>query len=51
MTTFLHPVIKHLSCAKHNKSHQFTREEKVSGELIAPESKKTDHHRSEPAAL
>lgn len=51
MTTFLYPVVKHLSSAIRNKSRRFTSVEEISGDLIGPEPKEIDHHRSELAAV
>ena len=51
MTTFLYPVVKHLSCAMRNKNRRFTSAEEISCELTGPESKETDNHRSELAAV
>jgi len=50
MTTFLYPVVKHLSIAVHNKNRRFTSDEDVISELAAPASKETERSRSELAA-
>jgi len=51
MTTFLYPVVKHLSIAVRNKSHRFTSDEEILSELPAPASKETDRCRSELATV
>ena len=50
MTTFLYPVVKHLSIAIRSKNRRFTSNEDVISELTAPVSKETEHSRSELAA-
>ena len=50
MTTFLYPVVKHLSIAVRNKNRRFTSDEDVINELAAPTSKETERNRSELAA-
>ena len=51
MTTFLYPVVKHLSLAIRSKSRRFTSEEEILSELFAPASKDIDRSRSELAAV
>lgn len=50
MTTFLYPVVKHLSIAIRSKSRRFTSDEDVISELAVPASKETEGSRSELAA-
>ena len=50
MTTFLYPVVKHLSLAVRRKSRRFSSDEDVISELTAPVSKETESSRSELAA-
>ncbi|MBA7485774.1 ECF RNA polymerase sigma factor SigW [subsurface metagenome] len=51
MTTFLYPVVRHVSLAIRSKSRRFTSEEEVLDELAAPESEESEHYRSELAAV
>jgi len=51
MTTFLYPIIKHLSIAIRNKSRRFTSDEEILSEIAAPPSKETCPRRSELAAV
>ncbi len=51
MTTFLYPVVKHLSLTLRSKNRRFTSDEEVLSELPAPASKETDRCRSELAAF
>ena len=51
MTTFLYPVVKHLSIAVRTKSRRFTSDEEILRELPAPASKETHRCRSELAAV
>ena len=51
MTTFLYPVVKHVSVAIRRKSRRFTSDDQILSELAAPASKETDHFRSELAAV
>jgi RNA polymerase sigma-70 factor (ECF subfamily) len=51
MTTFLYPVVRHVSSTICNKKSRFTSEEEVLNELVAPESERREHYRSELAAV
>jgi len=51
MTTFLYPVVRHVSIRILSKSSRFTSEEQVLDEPAAPESEETEHYRSELAAV
>ncbi len=51
MTTFLYPVVKHLSLALRSKNRRFTTNEEILSELPAPVSKETGRSRSELAAV
>jgi len=51
MTTFLYPVVRHVSIAIRSKSRRFTSEEEVLDELAAPKSEESEHYRSELAAV
>jgi len=51
MTTFLYPVVKHLSIAVRSKSRRFTSDEEILSEIAAPLSKETQGSRSELAAV
>ena len=51
MTTFLYPVVKHLSIAVRNKSRRFTSDEEILGEIAAPALKDAQGSRSELAAV
>ena len=51
MTTFLYPVIRHVSFRIRSKSSRFTSEEEFLDELAAPESGESEHYRSELAAV
>ena len=51
MTTFLYPVVKHISMTVRSKSHRFTSDEEILSEIAAPASKETQHCRSELAAV
>ena len=51
MTTFLYPVVRHLSLAIRSKSRRFTSDEEILSEIAAPASKETPHYRSELAAV
>jgi len=50
MTTFLYPVVKHLSIAVRSKSRRFTSDEEILGELTAPVLEDAQSSRSELAA-
>ena len=49
MTTFLYPVVKHLSLTLRSKNRRFTSDEEILRELPAPASKETQSSRSELA--
>jgi RNA polymerase sigma-70 factor (ECF subfamily) len=51
ITTFLYPVVKHLSLAIRSKNRRFTSDEEILSELPAPVSKETGRSRSELAAV
>jgi RNA polymerase sigma-70 factor (ECF subfamily) len=51
MTTFLYPVVKHLSLTLRSKNRRFTSDEEILRELPAPASKETQSSRSELAAV
>jgi len=51
MTTFLYPVVRHVSFTIRSKNRRFTSEEEVLDELAAPKSKESEHYRSELAAV
>jgi len=51
MTTFLYPVVKHISFTIRNKSRRFTSDEEILSELTAPALKNTQSSRSELAAV
>lgn len=51
MTTFLYPVVKHLSLTLRSKNRRFTSDEEILRELPAPASKETHRCRSELAAV
>jgi len=51
MTSFLYPVVKHLSLAIRSKNRRFTTDEEILSELPAPASKETGRCRSELAAV
>jgi RNA polymerase sigma-70 factor (ECF subfamily) len=51
MTTFLYPVVRHLSLAIRSKSRRFTSDEEILSEIAAPASKETPHCRSELTAV
>ncbi|MFB0555696.1 MAG: RNA polymerase sigma factor [Phycisphaerae bacterium] len=51
MTTFLYPVVKHLSIAARSKSLRFTSDEEILNEITVPVSKETQNSRSELAAV
>ena len=51
MTTFLYPVVRHISLAIRSKSRRFTSEEEILDELAAPKSEESEHYRSELAAV
>jgi len=50
MTTFLYPVVKHVSLTLRRKSRRFACDEEVLGELAATASQETERSRSELAA-
>ena len=51
MTTFLYPVVRHISLTVRNKSRRFTSEEEILGGITAPTLKDTQGSRSELAAV
>jgi len=51
MTTFLYPVVRHVSFTIRSKSSRFASEEEVLDELAAPKSEESEHYRSELAAV
>ncbi len=51
MTTFLYPVVKHLSLTLRSKNRRFTSDEEILSEITAPVSKDTQSSRSELAAV
>ncbi len=51
MTTFLYPVVRHVSFRIRSKSRRFESDEQILDELAAPESEETEHYRSELAAV
>ena len=51
MTTFLYPVVKHLSLAIRSKRRRFTSDEEILSEIAAPVSKETQSSRSELAVV
>lgn len=51
MTTFLYPVVRHVSFTIRSKRSRFTSEEEVLNDLAAPKSEESEHYRSEIAAV
>ena len=51
MTTFLYPVVRHVSFRIRSKNSRFASEEQILDEPAAPESEETEHCRSELAAV
>jgi len=51
MTTFLYPVVRHISLTIRSKSRRFTSDEEILSEIAAPASKETQSSRSELAAV
>ncbi len=51
MTTFLYPVVKHLSLAIRRKNRRFTSDEEILSEIAEPELKETQSSRSELAVV
>jgi RNA polymerase sigma-70 factor (ECF subfamily) len=51
MTTFLYPVVRHVSFTISNKRSRFTSDEEILNELSAPKSEESEHYRSELAAV
>lgn len=51
MTTFLYPVVKHLSLAIRRRNRRFVSDEDVLNEFAAPPQQETEHSRSELAAV
>ncbi len=51
MTTFLYPVVRHISLTIRSKSRRFTSDEEILGEIAAPALKDTQSSRSELAVV
>jgi RNA polymerase sigma-70 factor (ECF subfamily) len=51
MTTFLYPVVRHVSFTIRRKSSRFTSEEEILNELAAPKSEESEQYRSELSAV
>lgn len=51
MTTFLYPVVRHISLTVRSKSRRFTSDEERLSEITAPASKETNSSHSELAAV
>ena len=51
MTSFLYPVVRHISYTIRSKRSRFTSEEEFLNELVAPESGENKRYRSELAAV
>lgn len=51
MTTFLYPVVRHVSFTIRSKSNRFASEEEILNEPAAPASEETEHYRTELAAV
>jgi len=51
MTTFLYPVVRHVSYTIHSKNSRFVSEEEILDELAAPQSEESEHYRSELVAV
>ena len=51
MTTFLYPVVRHVSFTIRSKRSRFASSEEVLDELAAPKSEESEHYRSELAAV
>ena len=51
MTTFLYPVVRHVSLTIRSKSSRFESEEQILNEPAAPASEETEHYRTELAAV
>ncbi len=51
MTTFLYPVVKHISLTVRSKNRRFTGDEELLGEIAAPALKEGHSSRSELAAV
>jgi RNA polymerase sigma-70 factor (ECF subfamily) len=51
MTTFLYPVVRHVSFTIRSKTNRFTSEEELLNELSAPKSGESEDYRSELAAV
>ncbi|MHC4557953.1 MAG: RNA polymerase sigma factor [Planctomycetota bacterium] len=51
MTTFLYPVVRHISLAIRSKNRRFTSDEEILSELIAPALKEIESCRSELAVV
>ena len=51
MTTFLYPVVRHVSFTIRSKSRRFTSDEQILSEMVSPTSEETELCRSELAAV
>ena len=51
MTTFLYPVVRHISLTVRSKNRRFTSDEEMLSEIAAPASKESHSSRSELAAV
>jgi len=51
MTTFLYPVVKHISFALRRKNRRFVSDDEALSELTAPASQETERSRSELGAV
>ena len=51
MTTFLYPVVRHISLTVRSKNRRFASDEERLSEITAPVSKETNSSRSELAAV
>ena len=51
MTTFLYPVVRHVSFTIRGKSRRFVSDDEILSDLASPTSEETKHYRSELAAV
>jgi len=51
MTTFLYPVVRHVSFRIRSKSSRFTSEDEILDDQAAPKSEENEHYRSELTAV
>jgi len=51
MTTFLYPVVRHISMTVRSKNRRFTNDEEILSEITAPALKESQSSRSELAAI